>query len=38
MDELTIRFESKDRFTSTWSWYQNGAGKPFESITHVRMP
>jgi len=37
MDKLVLRFESADRFTSRWTWYQDGKEDWMEEIVHDRV-
>jgi hypothetical protein len=37
MDQAVIRFETADRMTSRWTWYENGAEKWFEEIVQTRQ-
>ncbi len=37
MDSIVYHFDGPDRFTSQWSWYQDGREKPFEEITAERL-
>lgn len=36
MDKARFRFESPDRFTSQWTWYQYGKEQWMEEIVYVR--
>lgn len=38
MDKAVFRFESSDRTTSRWTWYENGKEKWFEEIVQTRRP
>lgn len=38
MDKAVFRFESPDRTTSRWTWYENGKEKWFEEIVQTRRP
>jgi hypothetical protein len=38
MDKAVFRFESADRTTSRWTWYENGKEKWFEEIVQTRRP
>lgn len=37
MDKAMYRFESDDRFTTKWTWYQNGQEKWMEEIVYTRV-
>lgn len=37
MDKAMFRFESDDRFTTKWTWYQNGQEKWMEEIVCTRV-
>lgn len=37
MDKVVFRFESADRFTSRWTWYQDGKESWMEEIVHTRV-
>jgi hypothetical protein len=37
MDKAMYRFETDDRFTSQWTWYQNGQEKWMEQIVCTRV-
>jgi len=37
MDELVLQIEGTSRFTSRWTWYQNGSGRWLEEIRHRRV-
>ena len=36
MDKAVFRFESDERFTSQWTWYQDGKENWMEEILYVR--
>ena len=38
MDQVVYRFLDEDRFTSRWTWYQDGAEKWMEEIQYHRLP
>jgi hypothetical protein len=38
MDKVVMRFEAPERFTSRWTWYENGQEKWFEEIVQTRRP
>ncbi len=38
MDKAMFRFESDDRFTTKWTWYQNGQERWMEEIVYTRVP
>jgi hypothetical protein len=37
MDKAMFRFEGDDRFTTKWTWYQNGQEKWMEEIVCTRV-
>ncbi len=37
MDKVVFKFESADRFTSRWTWYQDGKEDWMEEIVHTRV-
>jgi hypothetical protein len=37
MDKAMFRFESDDRFTTKWTWYQNGQERWMEEIVYTRV-
>ena len=37
MDKAVFKFESPDRFTSQWTWYQNGKEQWMEEIEYTRV-
>jgi hypothetical protein len=37
MDSVVLRIPSTDRFTSRWTWYENGTGKWTEEIERTRV-
>jgi hypothetical protein len=37
MDQAVFRFETPDRITSRWTWYENGTEKWFEEIVQTRQ-
>jgi len=38
MDQAIYRFESDDRMTGRWTWYQNGQERWMEEIEYRRVP
>lgn len=37
MDKLVIKFINEDKFTSQWTWYQNGKENWMEEINLERI-